>query len=94
MLLCHGGVDIFYVDESNDGQFYVLTAVAVPFLRRLNGVWTIVWADHLEAAKRWRRQVRLALDIPAAKELHGVKLASGRGYYHPRQAPPTAVSWR
>src|SRR5260221_13964268 len=52
MLLRHGGVDIFYIDESNDGQFYVLTAVAVPFMRLINSVWTIVWPDHLEAAKR------------------------------------------
>jgi hypothetical protein len=81
MRLRSGGIDIFYIDESNDSQTYVVTAVAIPFLRRTEGVWHIVWPDYLDAAKEWRRQIRETLDIPVSKELHGVKLASGRGRY-------------
>jgi hypothetical protein len=74
-------MDIFYIDESNDAQTYIVTAVAIPFLRATEGVWQIVWPDYLEAAKDWRNRVRDQLDIPKAKELHGLKLASGRGRY-------------
>jgi hypothetical protein len=81
MLLRSGGIDIFYIDESNDSHIYVVTAVAVPFLRESAGIWNIVWPDYLQAAKEWRRRIRDALDIPVSKELHGVKLASGRGRY-------------
>jgi hypothetical protein len=81
MLLRSGGVDIFYIDESNDSHVYVVTAVAVPFLRESAGIWNIVWPDYLQAAKGWRRRIRDALNIPVSKELHGVKLASGRGRY-------------
>lgn len=81
MRLRSGGIDIFYIDESNDAQTYIVTAVAVPFLRATEGVWHIIWPDYLDAAKEWRRNIRDALDVPTAKELHGVKLASGRGRY-------------
>ena len=81
MLLRSGGLDIFYIDESNDSHIYVVTAIAVPFLRETAGIWNIVWPDYLQAAKEWRRRIRDALDIPVSKELHGVKLASGRGRY-------------
>jgi hypothetical protein len=81
MLLRSGGLDIFYIDESNDSHIYVVAAVAVPFLRESAGIWNIVWPDYLQAAKEWRRRIRDALDIPVSKELHGVKLASGRGRY-------------
>lgn len=81
MILRPGGIDIFYIDESNDHMTYVVTAVTIPFLRKLNDVWTIVWPDYLESAKLWRRSIKLELGIPSTKELHGVKLASGRGRY-------------
>jgi hypothetical protein len=81
MRLRSGGIDVFYIDESNDAQTYIVTAVAIPFLRATEGVWQIVWPDYLEAAKDWRNRVRDQLDIPKAKELHGLKLASGRGRY-------------
>jgi hypothetical protein len=81
MRLRSGGIDIFYIDESNDSHIYVVTAATVPFLRETAGIWNIVWPDYLDAAKEWRRRVRDALDIPVSKELHGVKLASGRGRY-------------
>src|SRR5258708_4291192 len=82
MRLRPGGIDVFYIDESNDAQHYVMTAVAVPFLRSLDETWHIVWPDYLDAAKDWRRAVRVGLQIPASKELHGLKLASGRGNYY------------
>src|ERR1700681_1395256 len=81
MRLRSGGIDIFYIDESNDSHIYVVTAVAVPFLRETAGIWNIVWPEYLDAAKEWRRRVRDALDVPVSKELHVVKLASGRGRY-------------
>ena len=81
MRLRGGGIDIFYIDESNDAQTYIVTAVAIPFLRATEGVWQIVWPDYLEAAKDWRKRIRDQLDIPKTKELHAVKLASGRGRY-------------
>jgi Protein of unknown function (DUF3800) len=83
MRLRDGGIDIFYIDESNDGKSYVLSAITVPFLRNINGIWTITWPSHLDAAKQWRRSLRQSEGIPASKELHGVKLASGSGrYFH------------
>jgi len=81
MRLRTGGIDIFYIDESHDDSVYVVTAVTVPFLRKVDSVWTIIWPDHLEAAKLWRRRIKAALGVPSTKELHGVKLASGRGRY-------------
>jgi hypothetical protein len=74
-------MDIFYIDESNDAHTYVVTAVAVPFLRQVGGIWTIVWKSRLESAKAWRKKIRDDLDIPMSKELHGTKLVSGRGNY-------------
>lgn len=81
MHLRSGGIDVFYIDESNDAQIYVVTAVTVPFLRATEGVWQIVWPDYLDAAKTWRRLIRKNLGVPITKELHAVKLASGRGNY-------------
>src|ERR1700730_592718 len=82
MRLRPGGIDVFYIDESNDAQHYVMTAVAVPFLRPIDETWHIIWPDYLDAAKDWRRAVRTGLQIPTSKELHGLKLASGRGNYY------------
>lgn len=69
MKLLRGGVDIFYIDESNDGQLYVMTAVAVPFIRSAQDGWHIVWPDYLEAAKRWRKTIKATLQIPTAKRV-------------------------
>jgi hypothetical protein len=81
MLLCQGGLDIFYVDESHDRNHYVVTSVRIPFLRNVEGNWQIVWPDFLAGAKAWRRAIRDELEIPTSKELHGVKFASARGRY-------------
>lgn len=81
MLLQPGGLDIFYVDESHDKNHYVVTAVRIPFLRKVEGAWEIVWPNHLGLAKRWRKEIKTTLNIPVSKELHGLKLASGRGHF-------------
>jgi hypothetical protein len=81
MLLRAGGIDVYYIDESNDLQTYVVTAIRVPFLRFIEGNWQITWPTALDAAKAWRRRVNQAVSIPPKKELHGVKLISGRGRY-------------
>ena len=81
MILQPGGIDVFYIDESHDTELYAVTAVAVPFLRCVDGIWQITWPAHLDAAKSWRRTLSATLKIPATKELHGVKLAGGRGNY-------------
>jgi Protein of unknown function (DUF3800) len=81
MYLNLGGIDIFYIDESHDRQHYVVTAICIPFLRNVEGIWQITWPNHLAAAKAWRKFIRDTLHIPTKKELHGVKLASGRGQF-------------
>ncbi len=81
MRLRKGGIDIFYIDESHDRKVYVVTAVAVPFLRQIEGQWTLVWENHLGAAKSWRKRMKNSYDVPRKKELHGNVLASGRGHF-------------
>jgi hypothetical protein len=81
MRLASGGIDIFYIDESMDDDVYAITSVAIPFLRFVDQVWTIVWPDHFEAIRDWRTDVKNVHGIPVRKELHGNKLASGRGRY-------------
>lgn len=81
MYLKSGGMDVFYIDESNDRTLFAVTAVAVPFLRSDNRIWQIAWPDFLAAAKDWRKAVAHHLKIPASKELHAWKLVSGRGNY-------------
>jgi hypothetical protein len=79
MELCPGGIDVFYIDESHDSHLYVVTAVAIPFLRNVNGAWHIVWGDCHEAAKAFRREVKQQLTIPTTEELHAQQLIRGRG---------------
>lgn len=74
-------MDIFYIDESNDSELYVATAVTVPFLRPAAGGFDIVWSEYLEASKRWRKKLYQNHKIPEMKELHGQKLATRRGNY-------------
>ncbi len=81
MHLRSGGLDVYYVDESHDANHYVVTAVKIPFLRNIDGTWDIVWPNYLQMAKEWRKQIRDQIYIPRSKELHGVKLASGRGQF-------------
>jgi hypothetical protein len=81
MLLRPGGIDVFYIDESHDRTIYAVTAITVPFLRNIDGIWQITWPDHLAAVKRWRRGVAQREKIPVSKELHATKLVGGRGNY-------------
>jgi hypothetical protein len=82
MQLRSGGLDVIYIDESHDNRFYVITAVAIPFIRPNYGDgFNLAWSDHFDGAKRWRRRVKDAHTIPTTKELHAAKLASGRGNF-------------
>lgn len=82
MLLRPNGIDFWYIDESHDSSTHVVCGVAVPALRPVEGGnWRIVWRDCFDAAKEWRRRLADSTKIPADKELHAVKIASGRGAY-------------
>ena len=81
MRLQLGGIDIFYIDESNDGTTYVVTSVAVPFLRMSEGIWQIVWNDYFEEAQQWRQRIKNEHKIPVRKEMHGSRLAKRRGNF-------------
>jgi hypothetical protein len=82
MRLPNGGLDIYYIDESTDRNMLVLCAVAIPFLRLIDGTWTIVWQDHLTNLRDWRRRLSKGFDVPVRKELKGSKFAAGRGRYY------------
>lgn len=98
MLLKSGGIDIFYIDESHDKHFYVVTAVCIPFLRNIEGNWTITWPTVFEAARAWRKAAKVNVHIPVTKELHGVNLLAGRGNFfkgkHNFKRPKAASVYR
>ena len=48
MRLPEGGIDIFYIDESMDRSVFAMSAVAIPFLRDVDGTWSLVWEDQFE----------------------------------------------
>lgn len=81
MKLEPGGIDIWYIDESTDPDFFAMSAISVPFLRQHDGTWTLVWEDHFEGIRDWRRELRKQHGVPVAKELKGTKLVAGRGRY-------------
>lgn len=81
MDLRSGGIDVFYIDESNDKTLFAVTAIAMPFMRFIDDRWKIVWPDYLTHAKAWRAAIASELKIPRSKELHAWKLVSGRGNY-------------
>ena len=83
--MARNGIDVFYIDESHDQNIYLITAVAIPMIRlseRLEGRYEIVWKDQFNLAKQWRQELAIKVKIPSDKELHGVKLASGRGNFY------------
>ncbi len=82
MKLARNGIDVFYIDESNDQRSYVLAAITIPMMRVVEGEWHIVWQDRLRIARDWRRLMNAEVKIPPAKELHGNKLISGRGNFY------------
>ena len=81
MLLAPGGIDVFYIDESERTGVFVLTSVTVPLLREKESGWRFMWDDYLDKYKRFRADLRSTHGIGATKELHAQKLASGRGQY-------------
>jgi hypothetical protein len=92
-----GGIDIFYIDESTDRDLFVMSAVTIPFLRQVEGLWTVVWENHLNDIQDWRRRLSRDHGIPVRKELKGGKLAAGRGRYllgqHQLQRPAAAIAY-
>lgn len=76
-----GGIDIYYVDESTDRDVFVMSSLSVPFLRQVEGNWTLIWEDHFSALKQWRRYLSQTHGIPVRKELKGTKFVAGRGRY-------------
>ena len=65
---------LVYVDDSGDETQDLLTALAIP---------VSVWADTLQAWKKFRRWVAQRFDIPTSTELHALDLGTnsnaGRG---------------
>jgi hypothetical protein len=98
MQLPLGGIDIYYIDESIDTDTFVMSAVAVPFIRRVDDNWSIVWNDHFDQMREWKRNLWHDYEIPVQKELKGGKLASGRGRYlrgkHQLQRPEASTVYR
>lgn len=81
MRLQPSGIDVWYIDESSDADYFAMSAISVPLIRKVDGAGHIVWQDHLNAAQQLRRDLRKIHKIPARKELHAVSLAAGRGRY-------------
>lgn len=81
-LMHNGGIDFFYIDESHDKNIYVVTAFCIPMLRQKEGQWSITWPSFFQGIKSWRKSAKEHVLIPVSKELHGVKLASGRGNFN------------
>lgn len=79
MLLRAGGIDVFYIDESERFPLSVVTAVRVPFLRQLEGAWTFVWPDYLAKAVTWRRALSANHNIRNRVELHGYEILAHKG---------------
>jgi len=81
LLLESGGIDVWYVDESMDPRFLATAAIAIPLLRNSGPGWQFAWDNYLDAAMQFRRRLKATHGIAIRKELHAVKLASGRGRY-------------
>lgn len=84
MLLEKNGIDIFYIDESEQFPLSVATSVRVPFLRKTeDGTnWQFVYEDYLDAATKWRRDISQNQSVRFRQELHGYELLNRRGLYH------------
>ena len=81
MLMEPRGIDVFYVDESGDANFFVHTSVTIPLLRSQGTGWSFVWEDWLDKYKIFRVDLRRMHGISVRKELHAQVLASGHGRY-------------
>lgn len=81
MKLRDGGLDIFYIDETDKHPLSVVTSVRIPFLRLMEGEWTFVWEDYLAKAVAWRRRISAELGIKYRKELHCNEMLAHQGLY-------------
>jgi len=79
MQLRNSGIDLFYIDESERFPLSLVTAVRVPFLRQVEGIWTFVWSDYLDRATKWRRTLSENHNIRSRAELHGYEILSHQG---------------
>jgi hypothetical protein len=79
MELRDGGLDIYYIDESERHPLSLVASVRVPFLRQVDGVWKFVWQDYLEKAVVWRRNLSNQHNIRMRPELHGYEILAHRG---------------
>ena len=100
MELLPGGIDAFYVDESERHPLSVTTVVRVPFLRYEEEKWRFVWPSYQGHATAWRRNLSAKHDIRFRDELHGYKILKHQGLYHrtrrnlsPLEAIALAAAW-
>ncbi|MBS0255814.1 MAG: hypothetical protein JSS36_11565 [Proteobacteria bacterium] len=94
MNLRDGGIDLFYIDESERFPLSLVTAVRVPLLRQVEGVWTFVWQDYLDKAIAWRKSLSDAHNIRSRVELHGYEILAHKGLLlktHQNLRPDEAV---
>ena len=81
MELRDGGVDVFYIDESERFPLSFTAVVRVPFLRSVDGSWRFVWSEFLDQAIDWRRALSERHRIRFREELHGYKILLCKGQY-------------
>lgn len=79
------GADVWYVDESGDEDLLAVSTFSIPLLRKKGTEWHITWDAEFEKIRTLRRWLRDVHGVPIRKELHAVKLVSGRGRYGRRQ---------
>lgn len=82
MELRPGGIDIFYLDESGSDGWHIITAVRVPFIRHTDDSWIIKWAEYIDLATNWRRELSRRHNILFRKEIHANKLLMCKDLYH------------
>jgi hypothetical protein len=61
---------LYYLDESEGGEYYVRSAL---------GVNAEVWSEVFNFIKNWRKEVKNMYRIPMHKELHAYELLHGHG---------------
>ncbi len=97
MKLKLGGVDIFYIDESERDPLFAVSAVRIPFLRQDDDEqWNFCWNEYMKAATEWRRALSKRHSVRVREELHAFKLINSRGLYkngHVNLRPDEAVSF-
>ena len=79
MELRSGGLDIFYIDESERHPLSFVSSVRVPMIRYREGGWHFVWQEYLAKAVTWRKALSESHDIRFRAELHGSEILAHRG---------------